>query len=480
MSTALSLARSAVTLDSAMPQHLRARCSVLVAEMIEDSSFVRTASAVGKESRPAFPVRVLPGVTRQLVEQGVASLQAPPDLIAVPLLTFAAAVMGNSQRIQLKEGWSEFPILYTAVVARPGSAKTAAQKIAKHGIDRLQRASDELFTQEREAYKDGGEIGLPPTYSHLYTTDATIEALAPMAASSPGLVAIFDELMGWMNGQNAYRGGKGSDRQKWLSGWSGDDLKIDRKGADVPILVKDPVICVTGGIQPDVLPQLRSNGSEEGTDGFLERILWSWPAESWPSWSDDVVPATTQDAVARVFKALRDQKPGPPVRMSSEAKILWISWYDEHRDRMALSRGILQTMQAKMPVHLARLALVLHCLTHPSSPSSVEISHQTMQDAIDLTAYFQGHAIVVLGTQPVGGSSTDGLPARILSIMQDRDCEPVSKSDISKALGHNQKAAAIDSALITLGAAGLAEMSMAQTGGRPAETWRCTGYERTN
>lgn len=444
------------------------------------TSFFRSPSTAS--ARPPFPVHTLPDVVRRLAEEGAASLRAPADLIATPFLAFAGAVIGNSQRLKLKEGWEERPILYTAVIGRPGSAKSPAQKIAKEALDRLQRAEHRKYLEAKADYDELREEGAPPTYSHIYTTDATMEALAPMAASSPGIVAVYDELMGWLNAFNAYRSGKGSDRQKWLEGWAGADIKIDRKSAD-PIFVENPVICVTGGIQPDVLPQLSSNGREGGTDGFLERVLFSWPEEVWPRWTRDSVAASTQDAVAKLFEQLRGQRSGGPVMLSADAEDIFVSWYDEHMERMESSRGLYQTMQAKMPVHLARLALVLHCLTHPVKPEAMPLSSETMTNAIELTSYFRSHALAVLdvistqGTQEKPKSFT----LQLLGILRDLGCEGVSRSDLSKSLGHNRTAAEIDAALDELAALGLAEMTRVTTRGRPAEHWRCVvAGERKN
>jgi hypothetical protein len=75
---------------------------------------------------PAFPVAALPEVGRRLVEEGAAALNCPPDLIAVPLLAMTAGVIGNTQKIQLKASYTQRPILWTAVIAEPGTAKSPA------------------------------------------------------------------------------------------------------------------------------------------------------------------------------------------------------------------------------------------------------------------------------------------------------------------------------------------------------------------
>jgi hypothetical protein len=48
-------------------------------------------------------------------------------------------------------------------------------------------------------------------------------------------------------------------------------------------------------------------------------------------------------------------------------------------------------MYAKLPTQLARLALVLHLLTHPANPAGQPLSAATMQDAIAVVEYFRAH-----------------------------------------------------------------------------------------
>ena len=83
-------------------------------------------------------------------------------------------------------------------------------------------------------------------------------------------MVIRDELVGWVKSMDQYRSGRGADRQFFLSVWSRQPIKVDRKGAK-PILVSNPCLAVVGGIQPDLLPELADAAQRE--DGFLDRLL---------------------------------------------------------------------------------------------------------------------------------------------------------------------------------------------------------------
>ena len=162
-----------------------------------DSSVSSQGVSPGKDSPlppvEPFPVDVLPGPSRQLVEEGAAALGVPPDLVAVPLLAFAGATIGNIRRIQIKLSFKQHPILWAAVVAPPGAAKSPALDLARYPLDVLQQEAQARFTADWKAYKkqgapkNEGEEPERPQLEHFFSTDATIEAIAAMLTTSPGL-----------------------------------------------------------------------------------------------------------------------------------------------------------------------------------------------------------------------------------------------------------------------------------------------------
>jgi hypothetical protein len=164
---------------------------------------------------------------------------------------------------------------------------------------------------------------------HYYTTDATMEAIAPMFATSPGVALIRDELSGWVKSFDAYRGGKGGDRQKWLGLWAGDPQKIDRKGADL-ILLDDPAVSVCGGIQPDVLTDLADEAGRR--DGFIERILWAYPVTREMRWTDAAVAPEVVEQMTAVYRALRAGRGVASIALNGEARRAFVQWHGENAD----------------------------------------------------------------------------------------------------------------------------------------------------
>src|SRR5258708_40356234 len=87
-----------------------------------------TDSQHGEIVVAAFPLWVLPEPLIEFVIEASQAISCPPDYIAVPMLSVLGTAIGTLQRIQIKEGWCEWPILWTATVGVTGTAKSPAQE----------------------------------------------------------------------------------------------------------------------------------------------------------------------------------------------------------------------------------------------------------------------------------------------------------------------------------------------------------------
>jgi len=419
-----------------------------------------------------FPTDALPDAAQRLVVEGAKSLGTVPDLVAVPLLPVVGATIGSNQRLRLKEGFEQRPILWAGVVAGSGTAKTPAQGIAMAP----------LYTLEREA-RDGGEE-TEGQANRFYTTDTTVEALAPLARSSTGLLVYQDELIGWVNGFGAYKKGRGADRQRWLESWNGNPWTVDRRNAP-PIYVREPTISVMGGIQPSVLPQLLGDSLQAGDDGFLQRMLWSYPDTDIPHWTDEGISESAVVAVTDILRQLRSSRAATPVQLGDDARMLWTQWFNENSTMMANVREMERSIYAKLSVQLARLALILHCLTHHHDPSAVPLSAETMSDAIRLIEYFRAHALKVVGhvEQSKSTRQQSGMHLspkdRVLQLVCGSDEKRATRTQISKELGGNRSTEELDAIRDELQTLHLIEVGREapKGGGRPAEVWQCTNGE---
>jgi predicted transcriptional regulator len=440
---------------------------------------------------PSFPTEALPGAFRALVEQAAAALPCPPDFVAVPLLVAAGAAIGNGLELRLRRTWAEGPNLYAVTVGEPGSKKSPAQRTGVEALHAVQKMLAHEYAEAKARYeqemadwkKEKGEEEdkpVPPTYRHVLTTDVTVEALAPMLVSSKGIAVVKDELSGWVAGMNQYKsGGRGADRQHYLSMWSRSGIKVDRKNSPVPVYVPLPCLSVVGGIQPELIWKL---ANEEGLeDGFLDRLLWSFPDHVRDEWSETDVDEDVREEVEVVLKRLYRLQPDRDlydediprqIRFGFNAADLWRAWYEKHSEEWQADDfpSTLRGPWAKMPGQLARIALILHAagecqtVTRPID----EISGATFKAAETLIDYFKAHARRVYGRLPARKRGRD---EQILDALKQRG--QMTQTQISvDVFQRNVPAEEIKAVLEMLEESGLVTRKTGDsTGGRKPTIW---------
>jgi putative DNA primase/helicase len=392
---------------------------------------------------PAFPLDALPVAVRIYVMAAADSLGVPPEMVGMPIIGLAGAMVGNRVHLTLKNSWREFMTLYIAVVAPPGSAKTPSLNLAKWPLDALQdRARDvyrerlDAFEAELENWKQSGrergeEKPKKPELRHYFSTDLTVEALVSMLGRSPGVAIVRDEIGGWVASMDQYRGGKGADRQSYLQLWSGLTIKSDRKSGE-SIYARNPVACVVGGIQPDLAGDLHDAAKRR--DGFVERVLPLVPDIGVAYWTD-VAPTTEQyRGVLDIFELLdrlpfadrttgADLVAGVDVTLTREAKATWVAWVNENATLAAAAEGLAAGFMAKLPAHVARFALILHLLWNPDDPRRL-LNAQRMEDAIELGEFCRAHIGRFLALLKSAAPRTSaGVSARVMRILRNANPE---------------------------------------------------------
>lgn len=460
---------------------------------VADAQPASDVSGVSAEGRaraipvPPFPLAIFPPVVARYLADGAEAVGCPVDLVAVPFLGYAAAAIGRQRRLAIKRRWVRKATLWTGVVATSGSGKSPADSYARAALDVLQTEADERFAEQFTAYKrelaqwkvaDGsvrGDEPSPPLYEHWFTTDPTVESLAPMLQANPGVVAAFDELVAWARGCNAYKKG-GNDRQKYLEIWNGRALKVDRRTQGV-LFVPDPVCCLVGGIQPERLPELTREASVH--DGLLPRFLWTYPDVPPRDWSWDERESDDLDAIVALFRLLRSSLP-QTLRPHPAARRRWATWYDALRAQHASLPPLARELASKLPAHLATCWLVLQALHDPEGRRQ-EALPEHLDAAITLITYFQAHArrvLVHFGTEAPHVDA--GLAGRVATILRRADGW-LGRTELWQALHRNVKGEALDAALGALLAEGQVETTTDGSGPGQRTLWRWSeptdGYE---
>ncbi len=368
---------------------------------------------------PEFPMDAMPAPCRALIREATASIECPPEFVAVPMLAALGSAIGNSRTVKLKEGWEEGAVIFAAVIADPGEKKTPALKEATRPVTKTQaelreeyRTKEDDHKRELRQYevdkKDAAKGGYaappppePPIMERTVVEDATVEALAGVMHDTPrGVLAVRDELAAWVNGMDQYKtGGKGADRQFWLSAWSNGYVAVDRKSRGEPLIIPRPFVGVFGSIQPAILPEL--GGGRE--DGLLDRFLFAYPEPVVSGWSFDEVSLGARDRYANLYRKLRELSMGTdehgdpePTRLhfSPDSRTVLVDAIRSHRGEM-YTPGFparLKGPWSKLEAYLARVALILAAsrAAHEDEPERVET--RDILAAVVLLDYFKGMA----------------------------------------------------------------------------------------
>src|SRR5262249_6873606 len=132
--------------------------------------------------------------------------------------------------------------------------------------------------------KTRGPKPKPPEQLQVFTSNVTVEALGDLLNENKrGLLLYRDELTGWAKSNNMYRAGRGDDKENFLSIWAGVPFSVNRRGRRV--YVETPFLSVCGNLPPAVLGDLNDEHGRE--DGWIHRILFTWPDEGPGGWSDE-------------------------------------------------------------------------------------------------------------------------------------------------------------------------------------------------
>ena len=389
----------------------------------------------------AFPLFEFPARVADYWDAVALSLAVPVYYVAVPALAILGAAIGRTRAAGIKQGYIETPSFWVAVIAPPGSVKSASLKYARAPLAKFEAewmashslavcsfdAEMERYEELLKAWKKAKCEGEPPEKPRRpvlrqATLDSTnTEAAAKVLGDNPrGIIVLKDELSAFVLSMNQYRsGGKGDDKQFWLSAWAGSMAKINRAGTHLagPLVIPDPFVGIAGMMTPSSLPELRGDNrkGEATEDGFVDRFLFSFPdpfeavGESWAEVSDELKRGYAEvfldllgfEMVAEV-EGPDDERSRPYiVKLGPEARLEWEHFTNSIAKRInALDkfdpfRGVL----SKLKGFGARLAILLWCLRRVCGElqSDSPIDADTVRKAAKLIDYFEAHGRRCLG-----------------------------------------------------------------------------------
>lgn len=365
-----------------------------------------TVSVMASESnsRP-FPVRALPVVLRQLVEETTDVFGCDSSMVALPAIVAVAGAIGNSCRIQLRPEWTEPCVFWGAIVADSGSLKSPVLELLVTPLNGLQTAELLKSTQDCQVpvgHEDGGHT---QSIARTVVADTTLEALAVRLSENPrGLLICRDELYSWLTSFDAYRSGRGGDESQFLVMHGARALIVDRKtGNKRTLYIPRAAVSILGCIPPGSLR--RALGRPRFESGLVARFLFVAPRSRRPEWKDHAIGRNTYQQYCEVIRKARnipvDLATGNElvpniVHLGDGAKKRWQSFYNHYAKLMngTVDEDLLAAY-GKLEGYAARITLVLHvvtCVHDGVEPSSLQVAPETLQAAVTVTEWFRAEA----------------------------------------------------------------------------------------
>ena len=452
-----------------------------------------------------FPTEIFPPSISTFITTASKSIGCPPDFIGVPVLTVLATAIGSSRSILLKNGFIEGPRMYAAIIAEPGGKKTPALRKATIPILERQKVHKTEYNLQKEEFTriladyqnkldiwkrakpsdrnpDDHPVEPPhPVMLQVKTSDATMEAIAKLLDNNPrGILFEQDELAAWVKSMNAYRSGRGSDLENWLSLWSGEQITINRKSSPEPTLIFNPIVNVIGCIQPDLLEDL--SGIKQ--NGFFDRILFAFPEPLPHAYSEDEISDEIIETYCNTVNKLFDLQSSTdahgnqnPVllRFNQPASLAWRTWNKLHDSEMNDPNlpYYFKGPWAKLRSYMGRFILILQLAHHSENNNLTEliIHPESVEKAASLVEYFKSHIRKVYGVlfnsemdrkvvQTVNWINRHGGSATVRMLLNSKVANSKSVSQIRELLEEM-----VDRRLGTL------TSSTPLTGGRPLITF---------
>ncbi|WP_214412314.1 DUF3987 domain-containing protein [Sphaerisporangium fuscum] len=393
---------------------------------------------------PVFPAHVFPGWLADFVCALAEETQTPPDLAGCIALAAVSTAAGGRAIVCVRGTWTEPVNIYTVVAMPPGSRKSpvfraivtpllTAEKILQERIqpqiteakiaqkvarEAAEKATAKATTARGETVPDAlaeaqsaalavEDITIP-VVPRLVSDDATPETATTLLAEQGGRLAVLSAEGGiFATLAGRYSGTPNLDL--FLKGHAGDLLIVDRR--DRRERIDNPALTLGLAVQPEIITELARSPGFRGK-GLLGRILYSLPASNvgYRNTEPDAIPDTVSATYATNLERLVMNMHGweDPARLilSPEAAELFVVQRRHTEPRLRPHTGDLNHIAdwaAKFDGAVARIAGLLHMVTHIDDGWRHPIAGTTMAAAMELGEYFTGHALAAfdaMGADP--------------------------------------------------------------------------------
>ncbi|MDD4366048.1 MAG: DUF3987 domain-containing protein [Eubacteriales bacterium] len=409
---------------------------VLPKDYVKETPFVWDSPIPFDEHElPSFPVEALPEVIRGYILAVSESTQTSVDMAAVQAIGIVALCGQGKYIIKGSTDWSEPLNVYLVIILPPAERKSSVMAMMTFPVEEYEKeVNDDLSSKiiesqmkldaldkekralvdkvskgkatEEELHNKAAEIARykPVKPLRLFVDDVTSEKLSSVLAENNGKAAIvsaeggiFDIISGLYN--------KNANIDVFLKGHSGDTIRVDRIGRESESIIH-PALTILLAVQPEVLNGLMSNNTFRGR-GLTARFLYSMPksAIGTRTFHTTPIPEKAKQGYTSLVKSLlAENSSNEPIELSNGAIEILETLFYEVEGRLKNDLSDISDWAGKFVGAVLRIAGILHLAQNPSMPMFVDVSRETMENAVRVGKYFLEHAKAaysLMGADPV-------------------------------------------------------------------------------
>lgn len=394
---------------------------------------------------PAFPVQALGGTAEAFARDVARTLQCAEDLPAMCILGAVSAIGLGKVEILLDPSWKQGVNLYLATAIPPAGSKSPAfaatfapvfaqeqkQREASRILIAEQKAKRRILERELKAADTAGDIKEmtriqleldqleeihPP---RITADDVTVEAFTRLL-DQHGRISIVSSEGDFFGNLERYKPEKTeSTLGPYLKAFSGDEIKIDRKGEAAPIIIPEAFASLCLTVQPATLQALASNRGYMDR-GLPQRFMYSMPPSN-VGHRDYLTKREPDQAIRQAWAELIDRQGSRfaqtlhPIGLTLgfEARTAWNEFRQELERRRTPGEDLdyLDGWTTKLEDSTLRAAALLWILDNRPEK---EIDLDLMERAIEIGRYWLDTAVSVwayVGQAPGIEEARTGLEA---------------------------------------------------------------------
>lgn len=366
-----------------------------------------------------FPINVFPQRLQAFITAYLTATNLPGKFVCVSVFMALATAIGSTYKLFYKVGYEVFASFYCVLVASSGSGKTAPLSMAYRPIETRRRNEYLAYRKALREYSNylkltdeeraGHPKVEPPIYTPFIVDDFTIEKLWRIMADCPrGITIKNEEIAAMFKAAGRYSGGKSADSEFFNSFWSGEAKSVDRVSGE-PLYISPAALSIFGTIQPGAaFDNMFRNGNDQ--NGLIPRFLFSCLPNAGiiPQTKDDLDLSIFGD-YTRIINRLLDVEMmvdldgnlvPRPLRLSPEARDLYLSWYNNVFTPLATeeSRSLYYEGLIKLAQYVLKFVIVLQVARYATDEGTDEVVElDAMKGAILMFNYFRAELDYVNG-----------------------------------------------------------------------------------